>query len=113
MAERKHKFAGLVPEMLLRSIRNRRCVLFAGAGLSAQAQARDGSRLPTWEALLDRMIDWCVDHRVQLRADPNEFNEVIRKGRLLPVAQELQDSLGAQLNSCLAEVLYSGRTKPS
>lgn len=113
MAERRHKFAGLVPEMLLRSIRDHRCVLFAGAGLSAQAQAQDGSRLPTWETLLDRMVEWCVNHRVPLRAEPAEFREVIGKGRLLPVAQELQGSLGTQLNSCLAEILYRGKTKPS
>jgi hypothetical protein len=51
MAERRHKFAGLVPEMLVRSISEHRCVLFAGAGLSAQAQAEDASGLPTWGAL--------------------------------------------------------------
>jgi hypothetical protein len=113
MAEPRHKFAGLVPEMLLRSIRDRRCVIFAGAGLSAQAQTQAGLRLPTWAALLERMIDWCVDHRVQLRADPAEFRAVISKGRLLTVAQELQESLGAQLNTCLAAILHSGTAQPS
>jgi nucleotide-binding universal stress UspA family protein len=113
MAERRHRFAGLVPEMLLRSIRNHRCVLFAGAGLSAQAQSQDGARLPTWGAMLDRMIDWCVEHRIQLRAEPAEFRDVISRGRLLAVAQELQESVGAQLNSCLSEILHSGKTKPS
>jgi hypothetical protein len=113
MSKPTHKFAGLIPEMLLRSIRNHRCVLFAGAGLSAQAQAQDGVRPPTWATLLDRMVDWCIDHRVPLRGEPSEFREVIRKGRLLAVAQELQDSIGAQLNSCLAEILYSGKIKPS
>jgi hypothetical protein len=99
--------------MLVRSIREHRCVLFAGAGLSAQAQAQDGSRLPTWNALLDRMLDWCIDHRVQLRAEPAEFREVLRRGRLLVVAQELQQSLGGQLNTCLAAILHTGKTKPS
>ena len=113
MAEPRHKFAGLVPEMLVRSIREHRCVLFAGAGLSVQAQAYDGSRLPTWSALLDRMLDWCIEHRVQLRADPKEFREIIRRGRLLIVAQELQQSLGGQLNTCLSAILHSGKTKPS
>ena len=113
MAERRHQFEGLVPEMLVRSIREHRCVLFAGAGLSAQAQAQDGSRLPTWNALLDRMLDWCIDHRVQLRAEPAEFREVLRRGRLLVVAQELQQSLGGQLNVCLSAILHTGKTKPS
>jgi hypothetical protein len=113
MAERRHKFEGLVPEMLVRSIRQHRCVLFAGAGLSAQAQAQDGSRLPTWSALLYRMLDWCTEHRVELRAEPDEFREVLRRGRLLVVAQELQQSLAGQLNTCLSAILHSGKTKPS
>lgn len=109
----KHQFAGLIPELLVRRVQERKCVIFAGAGLSAQAQADDGSHLPTWKSLLERMIDWCVDHRLPLRADPQEFLDVIGKGRLLVVAQELQASLGAQVNSCLADVLHSGNTKPS
>jgi hypothetical protein len=99
--------------MLVRSIREHRCVLFAGAGLTAQAQAQDGSRLPTWSALLERMVDWCIEHRVQLRAEPDEFRKVLRRGRLLVVAQELQQSLGGQLNTCLSAILHSGKTRPS
>lgn len=108
-----HKFAGLIPEMLVRQVREKKCVLFVGAGLSAQAQAGDGTCLPTWKALLERMIDWSIEHRIPLRADPSEFTEVIGKGRLLVVAQELQESLGGQLNACLSDVLHSGDTRPS
>ena len=108
-----HNFAGLIPEMLIREIREHRCVVFAGAGLSAQAKANDGSRVPTWKTLLEHMVDWCVEHRVQLRAEPQEFREIIEKGRLLVVAQELQMSLGQQLNTCLFDILHSGDTKPS
>jgi len=101
--------------MLIRKIREHRCVVFAGAGLSAQAKANDGSRIPTWKILIEQMVDWCVEHRVQLRAEPQEFREIIEKGRLLVVAQELQLSLGKQLNSCLSDILilHSGDTKPS
>lgn len=108
-----HKFAGLIPEMLIRRIREHRCVVFAGAGLSAQAKANDGAQIPTWKTLLEHMVNWCMEHRVQLRAEPHEFREIIEKGRLLVVAQELQISLGQQLNSCLSDILHSGDTKPS
>jgi hypothetical protein len=108
-----HKFAGLIPDMLIRRIREHQCVIFAGAGLSAQAKANDGASIPTWKTLLEHMIDWCSEHRVQLRAEPHEFREIIEKGRLLVVAQELQMSLGQQLNSCLSDILHSGDTKPS
>lgn len=108
-----HKFAGLIPEMLVRRVREGRVCLFVGAGLSAQAQAGDGTRLPTWKALLERMIIWCVEHRIPLRADPTELTHVLEKGRLLIVAQELQESLSSRLNACLGDVLHSGDTKPS
>ncbi|MEW6030856.1 MAG: SIR2 family protein [Chloroflexota bacterium] len=111
--EQKHRFAGLIPEMLIRRIREHRCVLFAGSGLSAQAKSDDGSNLPTWKTLLERMIDWCVQNRVQLRAEPQEFREILDKGRLLVIAQELQHSLGNQLNPCLSEILRGGNAKPS
>ena len=113
MAEVRHQFAGLIPEMLVRQIRQHRCVLFAGAGLSAQARLEDGAPIPTGSNLLERMIYWCLDHRVQLRAEPEEFREVLRRGRFLVVAQELQQSLGGQLNSCLSDILFCGRTQPS
>lgn len=113
MVETTHKFAGLVPAALLRSIRERRCVIFAGAGLSAQAKTLAGLSLPTWATLLRNMIQWCAENRVPLRGDPPEFKEVIAKGRLLVVAQELQDSLGAQLNRCLADMLSHGKVRPS
>ena len=99
--------------MLIRQIREHRCVLFAGAGLSAQARSEDGVPIPTWRSLLERIIDWCADHRVQLRARPEEFRQDLERGRLLVAAQELQHSLGEQLNSCLSEILYSGTTRPS
>ena len=59
------------------------------------------------------MIEWSVEHGIPLRADPSELAEVIGRGRLLVVAQELQESLGGQLNACLSDVLHSGDTKPS
>lgn len=99
--------------MLVRRIREKKCVLFVGAGLSAQAQAGDGTRLPTWGALLQRMVEWSIEHRIPLRVDPSDVAELISKGRLLVVAQELQESLGGRLNACLSDVLHSGDTKPS
>lgn len=112
MTPLRHNFAGLVPEMLIRSIRQSRCVLFAGSGLSAQALSEGGARPPTWPGLLERMIDWCTAHRVPLRAEPAELREVLARGKLLVVAQELQQSLGGQLPSCLSDILRAGVVRP-
>jgi hypothetical protein len=87
MHEHRHQFEGLVPEQLLRALRDRRCILFAGAGLSAQAKGHDGSSLPTWNTLLVKMLDWCIENRDHLRAEPAEFRDLLGRGRFLVVAQ--------------------------
>jgi len=108
-----HRFAGLIPPNLLRIIREGRCVLFVGAGLTAQAKTDDGEHLPTWGLLLQQMVEWCVKNGVDLRADKAELLEIIEKRRFLTVAQELQERLGPRLNACLSEILHSGKIRPS
>jgi hypothetical protein len=112
MAESRHNFVGTVPDTLLKRIRSRKCVIFVGAGLSAQARTEDGTPLPTWVQLLHQMIEWCGSCGVQLQAESEDLREAIRKGRLLLVAQELKDSLGNQLTDCLSDVLRIGKVKP-
>ena len=113
MPSEPHSFAGLIPEMLIQSIKERRCVLFVGAGISARVRVKDGKNLPLWKELLERMIDWSVKHRIHLQADPVELRSVLKKGRLLVVAEELQQCIAGQLGQCLAEILHSGTAKPS
>ena len=108
-----HNFAGLIPEKLVQRIREQKCVLFVGAGLSSQARTSAGEHLPTWRPLLTRMLEWCQDNRVPLRAEAAEIEEVLSKGRLLVVAQELQECIGTRLGACLSEILHSGDTTPS
>jgi hypothetical protein len=88
-------------------------VLFAGAGLSAQAATDDGVHLPTWGRLLELMIDWCIENRVDLRADKEELLDILKRKRFLVMAQELQERLGGRLNACLIDVLHSGKIRPS
>jgi len=111
--KKPHKFAGLIPPNLLRVIREGRCVLFVGAGLSAQAKTEDGKYLPVWSGLLEQMIDWCIENRIDLRANRAEFIEIIQKKRFLTVAQELQERLGPRLSACLSEILHAGKIRPS
>lgn len=59
------------------------------------------------------MIDWCIENRIDLRADKSELIEIIQKKRFLTVAQELQERLGPRLNACLNEVLHTGKIRPS
>ena len=88
-------------------------MLFAGAGLSAQAADETGCHPPLWGELLEGMVDWCVDNRVELRAEKSAFLEIIRKKRYLVAAQEIQDRIGGNLGPCLRELLYVGKIRPS
>src|SRR4030042_5675150 len=111
--KKAHQFSGLIPTGLRRAIRDGRCVLFAGAGLSAQAQTDDGEHLPTWGRLLEKMVKWCLDNRVDLRADESELIQIIEKKRFLTLAQELQERIGPRLHACLSDILQSGKVRPS
>ena len=102
-----------MPTDLPRLVREGRCVLFAGAGLSAQAATEEGIHLPLWGELLEQMVDWCIEHRVELRANKTDFVEILRKKRFLPVAQELQEALGPELGICISNVLRVRAVRPS
>jgi hypothetical protein len=111
--EKSHKFAGLIPPNLISVIREGRCVLFVGAGLTAQSKTVYGEHLPTWGVLLKQMVNWCETNGVDLGAEKEELFEIIAKKRFLTVAQELQERLGPRLNVCLSEILHSGKIRPS
>ena len=87
--------------------------MFAGAGISAQAMTENGNRLPMWSELLEQIVNWCIENRVDLCADKSEYVDIIKKKRFLLAAQELQERLGPRLSACLSDILYSGRIQPS
>jgi hypothetical protein len=74
------------PPTLIKDLKESRCVLFAGSGLSKWAD------LPTWAELLN-----CMVNEVE-QVDPEAFNrteldDLIAKGKLLEVADYCKDTL--------------------
>src|ERR1700682_3401884 len=55
-----------VPEHLVTACKSGECVLYAGAGLSAQA------RLPTWNRLVPRLLEWAIDQGL-IREDAKPY----------------------------------------
>ncbi|MBM4430938.1 MAG: CHAT domain-containing protein, partial [Chloroflexi bacterium] len=87
------------PRPLVKSLREGRCALFAGSGLSAWAS------LPTWPRLL-------TDIAAEMRADEpdqpelQELDTLIKEGKLLEVADYCKEKLGpARYSGILAERL--------
>ena len=91
--------APIVPPVLIKHLREGRCVLFVGSGLSAWG------KLPTWRELLKLVVE-------ELRGeDPNrpdlkELNDLIDAGKLLEVADYCKEKLGPpRLSKFLSEQL--------
>ena len=81
----------MIPEPLIRYIKEGRCVLFAGAGLSAQAG------LPTWQSLLQGLIDLVKSSAAAPPSQIGEVNRLLQAGRYLEVAGFCKDKLNPNL----------------
>jgi len=79
--------APLVPASLVRYLRDKRCVLFAGAGLSASAG------LPGWKKLLTIMAKE-VESEDGSSSVGAELQKLIEAGKLLEVADHARQRLG-------------------
>ena len=86
------------PASLVRYLRDRRCVLFCGSGLSAWA------KLPTWTALLREIVGE-LEQELQDTSNTEELNRLLDAGKLLEVADHCKEALGRRYNDILAQQL--------
>jgi hypothetical protein len=63
------------------------CVLYAGAGLSAQ------SGLPTWKDFVLSLLDWALDNKFINDTEATSFRAEINKGQADPVADSIVSKL--------------------
>lgn len=88
------EFQGIIPAELVAAIRAGRCILFVGAGLSAQVLRSTGTALPLWSQFLTELLDWAIARQVRFWGDPEDIRAMIASGDLLAAAQELQERIG-------------------
>jgi hypothetical protein len=86
------------PQSLVQHLRQGRCVLFAGSGLSAWAG------LPTWSALLRDLIAEMRAEQIALE-DLDEMDRLVDAGKLLEVAEHCSTQLGNRYTAVLSERL--------
>ena len=86
------------PASLLRNLREGRCVLFCGSGLSAWA------RLPTWKAMLELIIEH-LGEEIPDSPEIDELRKLLAAGKLLEVADHCKEALGQQYYTILSEKL--------
>jgi hypothetical protein len=77
------------PDSLIQHLKNGRCALFVGAGLSAAA------KLPTWTALLRDLIAE-IQREYPDEHEREELNRMLDQGKLLEVAEYAREKLNEQ-----------------
>ena len=97
-----------IPPQLLVHLREGRLLLFAGAGLSAQAG------LPTWRSLVQDVVDATIAEAMQGEESRGELERMIAAGKWLQIADHCKVKLGpGEYARLLGERLSdSGRPVP-
>ncbi|HLL05459.1 MAG TPA: SIR2 family protein [Myxococcaceae bacterium] len=87
------------PGLLVRYLKQSRCVVFVGAGLSV------GAGLPLWTRLLEEVIDHLVSSMPDGDTHQPELRKLVSQGKLLEVADFCKEQLGAAYHQYLTERL--------
>ncbi len=108
------QFKGTIPPELVTAIRNNKCVLFVGSGLSAKVQRSNNKNLPLWGSFLGELLNWAKTKNAIFWNGPEEIEEIIKKGNYLLAAQELQEciSLG-EFSEFLNSIFRDKKVVPS
>jgi hypothetical protein len=87
------KFNGTVPPELIQAIKNNKCILFVGSGLSAKVKRSSNKNLPLWGSFLEELLAWSKAKNAIFWNGPEEIQDIIKKGNYLLAAQELQECI--------------------
>jgi hypothetical protein len=95
-----------VPPKLIEEIQEKRCILFAGAGLSQDAVTSQGTHLPGWKELLERMLEYGIQRRYIPADEESKIQKLISEKKYLLVGEEFREHLwGGRLEGFLREQL--------
>ena len=79
------------PTALINSIARRRCVLFLGAGVSANSKNEKGKHPATWNAFLNNII---LEKEIELRAHIPFIKKLINESNYLLACEVIVDHIG-------------------
>jgi hypothetical protein len=108
------EYKGTIPPELIDSIKNGKCILFVGAGLSAKVKRSNKKNLPLWGGFLTELLAWAKSKNAMFWNGSDEIEEIIKKGNYLLAAQELQECLTlGEFAEFLNSVFRDLEVKPS
>jgi len=107
-----------IPNDLVKAIRDHRCVLFAGSGLSRGAIQGNGEpkevALPTWDGLLIELLNRATTLNYISPREAGNLRKAVKEGKYLFVAQTIRRILGARaFYDALEEIFRNPNLKPT
>lgn len=97
-----------LPKELIEAIRNKRCGLYIGAGVS------EGAGLPGWPKLLEQLIELAKDRANLSEERAEEFRKLApNPTRYLMLAQELKDIMPAEMPEHIKKVFDDKTIQPT
>lgn len=103
-----------IPDDLLKSIINKKAIAFCGAGLSIAIRRSNSKKLPNWSQLLSELIEMAHRDKYNFSGLLPEIEKAINDGKLITVAQEIQDVLSKpSIAKYLREIFLDKALKPS
>lgn len=106
-------FSGQIPARLLHAVRNGRCVLFVGAGLSRAVKRTSGKYLPGWEQLIGELLTMAKEDGLRAVQEP-QINQLTTERELLAAAQVLRQNVPAdKLASYFLEIFGDPALRPT
>lgn len=103
-----------IPKELIKSLKNNRCVLFVGSGISRRCFARNRKPLPNWNELINLITAEAIKCNLVNNLVVKELNTLISDQNYLIAAEELIEILGeSQVHSIINNVLDPDGIVPS
>lgn len=87
------QFSGTIPPEIIDSIKNNKCILFVGSGLSAKVKRSNSKNLPLWGDFLMELLEWAKTKNALFWNGADEIEQTISKGNYMLAAQELQECI--------------------
>lgn len=107
-----------IPSQLMEAILDRRCVLFAGAGLSRGEVEINGSTreqaLPTWSNLLIVLLDRAAELNHLASAEASRLRRAVKDKKFLFAAEAIREKMGArEFDDALEKIFRDPSLRPT
>lgn len=107
-------FNGEMPNQLVQAVAEGKSLAFIGAGFSMPVKRSNGKFLPNWPGLLQELLEMARLENVPFSGLEDELEEAISSGKLIMVAQEIEDRISEPLKAgILRRIFLDQEVKPN